>query len=142
MPRSFLKPKNNFLVVFEEQGGSPKDILIMTVKRDNICTFVSELNPAHSKSWSRQDGQIKTIEDDLNPAAKLTCPEKKIINKVVFASYGNPMGMCGNFTIGSCHTPQAISLVEKVAVSHFSHNFHYYFLYTRHFFILLMVFEN
>lgn len=116
MPRSFLKPKNNLLVVFEEQGGSAKEILIMTVKRDNICTFVSELNPAHSKTWSRQDGQLKSVGDDLKPAAKLTCPDKKIINKVVFASFGNPLGMCGNFTAGNCHTPHAISLVEKVAI--------------------------
>ncbi|XP_078173260.1 beta-galactosidase 11-like [Carex rostrata] len=116
MPRSFLKPKNNCLVVFEEHGGNPKDILIMTVKRDNICTFVSELNPAHSKTWSRQDGQIKTVGDDLKPAAKLTCPDKKIINKIVFASFGNPLGMCGNFTAGTCHTPQAIPLVEKLCM--------------------------
>ncbi|KAJ4803916.1 Beta-galactosidase [Rhynchospora pubera] len=116
MPRSFLKPKNNYLVIFEEHTGNPKDILIMTVKRDNICTFVSEQNPALSKSWSRKDGQLKTKGDDLSPAATLTCPDKKIINKVVFASFGNPLGMCGNFTAGSCHTPKAISLVEKLCV--------------------------
>ncbi|KAF3324950.1 beta-galactosidase 11-like isoform X1 [Carex littledalei] len=116
VPRSFLKPKDNLLVLFEEQGGKPEDILIMTVKRDNICTFVSEYHTAHSKSWSRQGGQIKTVAEDMRPHASLRCLRKKIISKIVFASFGNPMGMCGNFTAGTCHSPHVLPIVEKLCL--------------------------
>jgi hypothetical protein len=109
-----LKPKDNILVIFEEHEGKPEDILIMTVKRDNICTFVSEYHTAHSKSWTRQGGQIKTMAEDMRPHASLRCLRKKVITKIIFASFGNPMGMCGNFTAGTCHSPQALLLVEKV----------------------------
>ncbi|KAJ4776974.1 Beta-galactosidase [Rhynchospora pubera] len=116
VPRAFLKPKDNVLVLFEEQGGKPEDILIMTVKRDNICTFVSEYHTAHSKSWSRQGGHIKTIAEDMRPYASLRCLRKKVISKIIFASFGNPMGMCGNFTAGTCHSPHALPIVEKLCL--------------------------
>ncbi|KAJ3692809.1 hypothetical protein LUZ60_011904 [Juncus effusus] len=116
VPRSFLKPKNNLLVVFEEHGGKAEDIIIVAVKRDNICTFVSEYHSAQTKSWSRQDGRIQITADDLNPKATLNCPDKKTINKIVFASFGNPMGMCGNFITGNCHTPSALPLIEKLCL--------------------------
>ncbi|KAJ3692808.1 hypothetical protein LUZ60_011903 [Juncus effusus] len=116
VPRSFLKPKDNLLVVFEEHGGNPEDIMIMTVKRDNICTFVSEHHPAHIKSWSRENGKLKTIAQDVIPRAALRCPSKKVVSKIVFASFGNPMGMCGNFTVGNCHTPKATQVVEKLCL--------------------------
>lgn len=109
-----MKPKNNFLVVFEEEGGKPEEILVMTVKRDNICTFVSEFHPAHIKSWVRTDNQIKAVAEEVKPKATLKCADKKVINKIVFASFGNPMGICGNFTAGNCHSSQAKILVEKV----------------------------
>ncbi|RWW05136.1 hypothetical protein BHE74_00055296 [Ensete ventricosum] len=114
VPRSFLKPKNNLMVVFEEHGGKPKDIEIVTVKRDNICTFVSAQHPAQIGTWSREDSQIRSAVGDAKPEARLECGEKKVIRSIVFASFGNPDGMCGNFTVGSCHTTQAKSVVEKV----------------------------
>lgn len=118
IPRSFLRQKDNVLVLFEEEFGRPDAIMILTVKRDNICTFISERNPAHIMSWERKDSQItaKANADDLRARAALACPPKKLIQQVVFASYGNPMGICGNYTIGSCHTPRAKELVEKACL--------------------------
>ncbi|XP_072979925.1 beta-galactosidase 11-like [Typha angustifolia] len=116
VPRAFLKGKKNLLVIFEEHGGKPEDILIMTVKRDNICTFVSELHPAHSKSWAREDGKIKAVGEDVKAQANLKCPGKKVMNKIVFASFGNPMGICGNFTVGNCHSPQVKITAEKLCL--------------------------
>jgi hypothetical protein len=116
VPRSFLREKDNVLVLFEEEGGRPDDIMILTVKRDNICTFISEDNPAHIRSWKRQDSQLTAVADDLKPRAVLTCPPKKTIQQVVFASFGNPEGICGNYTVGSCHTPRAQEVAEKACV--------------------------
>ena len=117
VPRSFLREKNNVLVLFEEEGGNPEAIMILTVKRDNICTFISEKNPAHIKSWQREDSQITAkAGGDLKPQATLTCPPKKVIQQVVFASFGNPQGICGNYTVGSCHTPRAHDVAAKACV--------------------------
>ncbi|RRT51283.1 hypothetical protein B296_00025678 [Ensete ventricosum] len=114
VPRSFLKPKDNLMVVFEEHGGKPEDIQIMMVKRDDICTVVSDLHPANVRSWSRKNSQIQSVDDDAKPEARLKCTGKKVIQSIDFASFGNPDGMCGNFTVGSCHTPQAKAVAEKV----------------------------
>lgn len=115
-PQAFLRLKNNLMVMFEEHGGRLGDISIVKVKRDNICMFVSEYHPAHIKSWVRQDSQIRVIAIDVKPSATLKCPEKKVINQIMFASFGSLMGVCGNFTVGNCHTPQAKILVEKVNI--------------------------
>ncbi|XP_072972275.1 beta-galactosidase 11-like [Typha angustifolia] len=117
VPRAFLKSSNNLLVIFEEHGGKPEDIVITSVKRDNICSFVSEFNPAHIKSWARQNSQIKAVGgEDVKPKATLKCPDDKVINKIVFASYGNPMGVCGSFRAGTCDAPQAKDIAEKLCL--------------------------
>ncbi|KAJ8490304.1 hypothetical protein OPV22_012025 [Ensete ventricosum] len=116
VPRSFLKPKDNLMVVFEEHGGKPEDIQIMLVKRDDICTVVSDLHPANVRSWSRKNSQIQSVDDDAKPEARLKCTGKKVIQSIDFASFGNPDGMCGNFTVGSCHTPQAKAVAEKACL--------------------------
>ena len=50
----------------------------------------------------------------LGAASGLNVAQLKIIQEVVFASFGNPEGPCGNFTVGTCHTPNAKQVVEKV----------------------------
>lgn len=114
VPREWLKPKDNLLVIFEEQGGNPEGLLIVTVKRDNICTFVSDLNPPRLDSFSREDSEIKNLAEEVGPTAYLKCDGKKVIRSIVFASFGNPAGSCGNFTVGTCHARQTGSIVEKV----------------------------
>ncbi|PKA46168.1 Beta-galactosidase 11 [Apostasia shenzhenica] len=116
IPRSFLKPKRNVIVVFEEAGGNPDGIQIFTARRDDICTFVSEYHPGAIRSWARQQGQIRSIAEDVKPEAHLKCPDRKVIQAVTFASFGNPSGMCGNYTVGSCHAPRTHNLVEKVCL--------------------------
>ncbi|XP_014757381.1 beta-galactosidase 12 isoform X2 [Brachypodium distachyon] len=113
IPRPFLKSKKNLLVVFEEEIGKPEGILIQTVRRDDICFLMSEHNPAQVKTWDADGGQIKLIAEDHSSRGILTCPHKKTIEEVVFASFGNPEGACGNFTAGTCHTPNAKEFVAK-----------------------------
>ncbi|KAG1360978.1 putative protein MCM10 [Cocos nucifera] len=117
VPRGWLKPKDNLLVIFEEHGGNPEGLLIVTVKRDNICTLVSEFNPPPIESFSREDNEFKNLVQDGTPRAILKCDgKKKVIRSIPFASFGNPTGVCGNFTVGTCHSPLAASIVEKVVI--------------------------
>uniref|UniRef100_A0A0E0IN08 Beta-galactosidase n=1 Tax=Oryza nivara TaxID=4536 RepID=A0A0E0IN08_ORYNI len=113
IPRAFLKPKGNLLIIFEEELGKPGGILIQTVRRDDICVFISEHNPAQIKTWESDGGQIKLIAEDTSTRGTLNCPPQRTIQEVVFASFGNPEGACGNFTAGTCHTPDAKAVVEK-----------------------------
>ncbi|PKA66373.1 Beta-galactosidase 13 [Apostasia shenzhenica] len=115
VPVTFLKPKKNLLVVFEESGGNPEGIQITTVMRDNICTFISEYHPGIIKSWARKEGQLVSIVD-VKPKGHLRCPKHKVIQSVTFASFGNPSSMCGNFTVGNCHAPHTLTIVNKACV--------------------------
>jgi hypothetical protein len=44
----------------------------------------------------------------------LTAPVGHVFDKVLFASYGTPNGVCGSFTIGSCHASTSQSSVEAI----------------------------
>uniref|UniRef100_A0A7N0U519 Beta-galactosidase n=1 Tax=Kalanchoe fedtschenkoi TaxID=63787 RepID=A0A7N0U519_KALFE len=113
VPRSFLKPKNNLLVIFEEEGGNPAEIDIMTVNRNTICSFISEVNPPHVKSWARRNSHIKPVVEEASARSHLRCPEGKVVVRVDFASFGNPSGVCGKYKMGNCNAPVSRELVEK-----------------------------
>ncbi|XP_027149362.1 beta-galactosidase 16-like [Coffea eugenioides] len=51
IPRSFLQPKGNQLVLFEEESGNPLQITIGSVSRNKVCTLVSNSNLLHVNSW-------------------------------------------------------------------------------------------
>ncbi|PIN10486.1 Beta-galactosidase [Handroanthus impetiginosus] len=115
IPRAFLKPTNNLLVIFEETGGNPEKIDIMTVNRDTICSVITEYYPPHVKSWERKNNQFRAIGNPIK-AARLTCPDRKIISKVEFMSFGEPDGACGAFRPGKCHSPKAYRVVEELCL--------------------------
>ncbi|KAK1305346.1 Beta-galactosidase 11 [Acorus calamus] len=120
IPRSYLKPSNNLMVVFEETGGDPEQIKVVTVKRDTTCSVISDDHPPHVKSWKREHSQIRSVVIDAKPMAHLTCPSRKVVKHINFASYGNPVGICGNFTLGTCHSPKTKSIVEKACLGKMS----------------------
>lgn len=112
-----MKPTDNLLVVLEEIGGNPDGIQILTVNRDTICGFITERHPLDVKSWKGDGGTIRTVVDDVKPAAHLMCPDSKEIVQVDFASYGNPSGACGSYTAGNCTAANSKKIVEQVTPS-------------------------
>lgn len=50
----------------------------------------------------------------------LTAPVGHVFDKVLFASYGNPDGTCGNFSIGACHAAASQSIVEGLLLGNSS----------------------
>jgi len=48
--------------------------------------------------------------------AVLTAPAGTVITAITFASFGTPNGSCGNFSIGTCHAANSISVVSGLAV--------------------------
>ncbi|CAI9105115.1 OLC1v1003970C1 [Oldenlandia corymbosa var. corymbosa] len=85
VPREWLKPKGNVLVLFEEEGGDPTQISFAT----------------------RQISSLSRVE--------LECPSpNQVISAIKFAGFGNPKGTCGSFSQGDCNSNQALSIVQKV----------------------------
>ncbi|KAG6761673.1 hypothetical protein POTOM_034902 [Populus tomentosa] len=80
IPRSYLKPTDNLMVIFEEEEANPEKIEILTVNRDTICSYVTEYHPPSVKSWERKNNKFTPVVDNAKPAAHLKCPnQKKII---------------------------------------------------------------
>lgn len=120
VPRSFLTPTGNLLVVLDEEYGNPLDISIGTVSITKVCGHVSNSHPPPVISW-KANNQISSMykkkQHGRRSKVQLNCPQKKNISKIIFASFGSPSGDCGSYTTGSCHSPNSRAIVEKVSYS-------------------------
>ncbi|OMO74496.1 hypothetical protein CCACVL1_16661 [Corchorus capsularis] len=113
IPRAFLKPNNNFIVILEEEGGDPKNVEILTVDRDTVCSYVTEYHPPSVRLFETKAGKLKPKSNDLRPKAELICPNKKQVVAVEFASFGDPFGACGTYDLGNCTSSVSKEVVEK-----------------------------
>lgn len=109
-----MKTGKNLLVVFEETGGNPSGIKVLTVNRDTICSIIAENYPPNVDSWKQSGDQLKAVVDGPKTESQLTCPGGKVIKSVAFASFGDPSGMCGTFAEGKCNSPNSKKVVEQV----------------------------
>lgn len=111
VPRSFLKPSNNLLVVFEEIGGDVSRIGLVKKSVTSVCAEVSENHP-HFRNWQTEShGQL---EEQNKPEISLHCTEGHSISAIKFSSFGTPSGSCGTFQHGACHAPNSNAVLEKV----------------------------
>lgn len=101
------------LVIFEEEAAKPDEIEIITVDRDTICSFISEIDPPNIDSWKMKNQKFIAVAQNPMPAAELECPKNKKISAVEFASLGDPSGPCGNFELGNCTVPMTKIVEEK-----------------------------
>ncbi|XP_010548094.1 PREDICTED: beta-galactosidase 11 [Tarenaya hassleriana] len=114
IPRSFLKPKQNLLVIFEEEPDvKPESIDFVIVNRDKVCSYVGEDYSPSVRHWTRKKDELQAINNGVHLTASLKCSGTKKITAVEFASFGNPTGTCGNFTLGSCNAPISKQVIEK-----------------------------
>ncbi|KVG89860.1 Galactose-binding domain-like protein, partial [Cynara cardunculus var. scolymus] len=100
VPRSFLIPTGNLLVLFEEEYGNPLNISLDTVSINKVCGHVSDSHPPPLKSSEPR-------------VLQLWCPHQRNISKIIFASHGNPLGNCESYSIGNCHSASSQQTVEK-----------------------------
>lgn len=120
IPRSFLKPKKNLLVIFEEEPNvKPKLIDFVIINRDTVCSYIGENYTPSVRNWIKKNDKVQAITDDVFLTANLKCSGTKKIAAVEFASFGNPTGTCGNFTLGSCNAPASKQVIEKVTIINF-----------------------
>lgn len=132
MPRSWLKPSGNTLVLFEEMGGDPTQISFGTKQTgSNLCLMVSQSHPPPVDTWT-SDSKISN-RNRTRPVLSLKCPvSTQVISSIKFASFGTPQGTCGSFTHGHCNSSRSLSVVQKVLTHFFlPSNIHFLkFVYT------------
>lgn len=120
VPRSFLKPTGNLLVLLEEENGDPLGISLDKVSVTQVCGHVSETHLPPVSKWLVQKTQNQNntkTKLGRRPKIQLSCPPKKSISKVLFSSFGNPSGDCKTYATGSCHSSNSKAIVEKVSIS-------------------------
>ncbi|KAF5199251.1 Beta-galactosidase, partial [Thalictrum thalictroides] len=65
----------------------------------------------------RRSGGIHNRHPGRGPRAlQLDCPSGKTFSKIIFASYGNPVGDCSKYAAGSCHFSNSRRVVEKACL--------------------------
>ncbi|CAM6034568.1 unnamed protein product [Sphagnum compactum] len=111
VPRQWLLPAGNSLVLFEEKGGNPETVSIATQSAHVLCSRISEFHPLDFRSFVQENS---TVSDKA--ILRLECTTGQQIATITFASFGNPYGECGNFLKGSCHADTSYNILNKVCV--------------------------
>ncbi|KAF8085624.1 hypothetical protein N665_0656s0003 [Sinapis alba] len=114
VPRSWIKPSGNTLVLLEEMGGDPTKISFATKQRGrNLCLKVSQSHPAPVDTWTSDS----KLSNRTSPVLSLKCPvSTQVISSINFASFGTPTGTCGSFSHGPCSSSRSLSIVQKACV--------------------------
>ncbi|KAJ0040841.1 hypothetical protein Pint_28371 [Pistacia integerrima] len=113
VPRSWLKPTQNLLVLFEELGGNPSRISLVKRSVTSVCAEVTEYHPT-IKNW-----QIESYgkpEEFHSPKAHLRCSPGHTISSIKFASFGTPLGTCGTYQQGACHATTSYDILQKKCI--------------------------
>ncbi|KAJ0098094.1 hypothetical protein Patl1_29003 [Pistacia atlantica] len=111
VPRSWLKPTQNLLVLFEELGGNPSRISLMKRSVTSVCAEVTEYHPT-IKNWQIESyGKPEVFH---SPKAHLRCSPGHTISSIKFASFGTPLGTCGTYQQGACHATTSYDILQKV----------------------------
>lgn len=111
VPRSWLQPSGNVLVLFEEIGGSPSGVSLVKRTVDSVCAHVSESHSQSINFWRLEStDQVQKLH---TPKVHLQCSKGQQISAIKFASFGTPQGGCGSFQQGNCHSPNSVATVQK-----------------------------
>ncbi|KAI3706213.1 hypothetical protein L6452_23807 [Arctium lappa] len=114
VPRSWLQPSDNLLVLFEETGGNPFEISVKTVTVETVCAHMSEDHNPPLQMWSHPNYINRELSaSEMKPVMQLQCENGYTFASIEFASYGTPQGSCQTFSKGKCHAPNSASILSK-----------------------------
>ncbi|XP_020223363.1 beta-galactosidase 1 [Cajanus cajan] len=113
VPHSWLKPTGNLLVVFEELGGDPNGIFLVRRDIDSVCADIYEWQPNLVSYQMQTSGKVSK---PVRPKVHLSCGLGQKISSIKFASFGTPVGSCGNFREGSCHAHKSYDAFQRNCV--------------------------
>ncbi|XP_022158679.1 beta-galactosidase 5-like [Momordica charantia] len=105
IPRSWLKPTKNILVLFEELGGDASRISLLRRSMTGVCGEAVERHVKNESYIIESNGEPDSLHLQCNPG--------QVISAVKFASFGTPSGTCGSYQKGTCHAPDSHAILEK-----------------------------
>ncbi|CAN1225850.1 Beta-galactosidase 3 [Linum perenne] len=113
VPRSWLKPTQNLVIIFEELGGDPSRISLVKRSMTTVCAEVAEFHPT-LKNWQIESyGKAEVFH---SPKVHLRCNLGQAISSIKFASFGTPLGTCGTYQQGTCHASTSYDILEKKCI--------------------------
>lgn len=102
-------------MLFEEEIGNPLNITIDTISITKVCAHVTDSNPPPVNLWRKYGTSMDhKRHHGRRPKVHLSCPPRRKISKILFASFGNPTGNCDDYAMGQCHSSKSKAIVEKV----------------------------
>ncbi|KAG2698497.1 hypothetical protein I3843_07G153500 [Carya illinoinensis] len=113
VPRSWLKPTRNLLIVFEELGGDASKISLVRRSVTSVCADSYEHHPTIDNYSVEGHGESNMMHQ---AKVHLQCATGQSISTIKFASFGTPSGTCGSFQKGTCHAPNSLEVLEKKCV--------------------------
>lgn len=113
VPRGWLKPRQNQMVIFEELGGDASKISLMKRSVSRVCADAFEHHPMVEHWRLDSNGEQELIHQSN---IRLHCGPGQSIASIQFASFGTPLGTCGSFVKGSCHSENSQDVLEKLCV--------------------------
>lgn len=116
VPRSWLRPTGNLLVLFEETGGDSSKVSLLTGSIDSVCAQAFETHSPSIQSRQKSEVNSEVLHENVEPSLRLNCSVGRRISSIKFASFGNPSGVCGNFVKGTCHSVESKEAVEKACL--------------------------
>uniref|UniRef100_A0A1D1YC75 Beta-galactosidase n=2 Tax=Anthurium amnicola TaxID=1678845 RepID=A0A1D1YC75_9ARAE len=111
IPRSWVHPGENLIVLHEELGGDPSRITVSTRKGQYVCAHVSESDLPPVDSW-KMNANVQFVD----PEIRLACDRGWKFASITFASFGTPQGQCGEFSHGTCKADGVLQLVQEVCI--------------------------
>ncbi|KAK6938877.1 Beta-galactosidase, beta-sandwich domain, partial [Dillenia turbinata] len=130
VPRSWLKPTQNLLVIFEELGGDVSKISLLkrsvTLPTRLVTTVCADVFEYRQTTENHNAGDSGESEASAPPKAHLECAPGQSISRIKFASFGTPRGTCQNFQKGTCHAPDSRAILEKANSSASTFSFTHY----------------
>ena len=73
---------------------------------------VAQIEPPSNKYYCKH---LNGNDNDNNWNLTIQCPSNPaIINSISFASFGSPIGSCGNFSVGACNSVNTLQIVKNL----------------------------
>ncbi|KAK1311338.1 Beta-galactosidase 3 [Acorus calamus] len=94
----------------KELGGDASKISLMKRSVSTVCADVSERHPTLQNFHIESEGKSEEVH---RPKVHLHCANGQSISAINFASFGTPLGTCGSFKQGACHSASSHSTLEK-----------------------------
>ncbi|KAH9608236.1 hypothetical protein KSS87_015268 [Heliosperma pusillum] len=113
VPRTWLKPRQNLMVIFEELGGDASKISLVKRSVARICSDVYEDHPT-TDNWTLDGESYNEPVDHVK--AHLQCGIGQSVSSIQFASFGTPSGTCGSFLKGTCHAKDSHTILENMCI--------------------------